>query len=673
MEKENLMIRLRQALRIHESGDVAAAETVYAEVVGVLPHFSDAWHLWGLAAQDLGRHEDAVFRLGRAIAKGGEQGQTLYHLGVSLHALGRCLAAVACLEKAVRLEPDNPEFLAELANAMLEQKDLSRAESLYRQVLALKEAFPQVHYNLATVYRETGRDAQAVHHWLRTLELDPGHWKACFSLGLTLQFDNRIEEAVSCFSRAITLKPDYLRARWALHLALPTLFADEEEMIRARQRWMAGVDELQRTFFPASEVELEEARYACESTTNFHLHYQGGNDLEAQKVQGALLTRLAHRIYPGHEGPLPPAVLHEGRIHVAFVSSFLYGHSVFKTHSRFITRLDRRRFFVRVFYTGTVHDEYLGSIMRECDVFHDIGHRSSRLIEAICEVAPEVLIYTDLGMDPSLNLVSALRLAPIQCNAGGHPITSGLANMDYFLSSDDMECEHAAAHYSETLIRLPHLAHCYPSPRVEHAIIPPGAEREEGTVVYCNLQNLIKLLPRHDHVYPAIARAFPQARFWFIDVGGGSGSVFRRRLQRVFSRYDLDHEHYCRLFPKMDLYRFFGLIRQSDIILDGISWSGNNSSMEALALDKPIVTLPGEMFRSRHTHGILKRLGLFETQAENLERYIAIAVRLGKDPAFRASVTRSIAERKHVLYEDPEPIRGLERELERLVALNHGG
>ncbi|MBF0173713.1 MAG: tetratricopeptide repeat protein [Magnetococcales bacterium] len=668
MDKARLIQKLQEALRIHDSGNAAAADPVYQEVVQALPEFADAWYLWGLVAQDLGQHEEAVFRFGRAIAIGGEQADILHHLGISLQSLGRLQPAAQCLRTALSLAPGNPECLASLGNVALELNDLQQAESCYLQVLTLKEHFPQVHYNLGTLYRGQSRDDKASYHFRRTLELDDEHWKAHFSLGLLLQFDNQTVEAIAHFSRAVQINPNYSRARWAMHLALPTFFNDEEEMVAARKRWFLGVAALQQMADPEGDEALEEVRHACESMTNFHLHYQGLNDLAAQKAQGILLTRMAHLIFPGHDVPLSVVARPDGKIHVAFVSSFLYGHSVFKTHARFITCLDRNRFFVHVFYTGTLQDASLRSIMRGCDDFHEIGPRSARLIAAIRATNPDILIYTDLGMDPTLNLVSALRLAPIQCNAGGHPITSGLQHMDYFLSSDAMEVDHAQEHYSETLIRLPNLAHCYPTPQVHWAIGPPGVERTVGDVVYCNLQNLIKLLPRHDAIYPAIALEVPGSRFWFIDVGGGVGALFRKRLQRAFADRGLDSEQYCQLFPKMDLHRFFGLIRASDVILDGISWSGNNSSMEALAFGKPIVTLPGEMFRSRHTHGILKRLGVMVTQGNDVAEYVAIAVRLGRDIGFRSAVMRMINERKSVLYEDEAPVRGLERALEAMVA-----
>ena len=78
-------------------------------------------------------------------------------------------------------------------------------------------------------------------------------------------------------------------------------------------------------------------------------------------------------------------------------------------------------------------------------------------VERLRELNLDVLIYPDYGMEPRLQMVAPLRLAPVQCNMGGHPVTSGLQHMDYFLSSDLMEPEGGESHYSEKLVRLPGL------------------------------------------------------------------------------------------------------------------------------------------------------------------------------------------------------------------------
>jgi len=75
--------------------------------------------------------------------------------------------------------------------------------------------------------------------------------------------------------------------------------------------------------------------------------------------------------------------------------------------------------------------------------------------------APHVLIYPGLLMDTMSMQLAAQRLAAVQCNSWGHPETSGMPTLDYFLSSSFMEPPGAEEHYTERLVRLPNLSIYY--------------------------------------------------------------------------------------------------------------------------------------------------------------------------------------------------------------------
>ena len=105
---------------------------------------------------------------------------------------------------------------------------------------------------------------------------------------------------------------------------------------------------------------------------------------------------------------------------------------------------------------------------------------------------------------------------------------------------------------------------------------------------------------------------------------------------------------------------FSGIIEQSDIILDSFNWSGCNSSLEAISLNKPIVTLPGAFMRGRHTYSFLKVLNIEETIANTKKEYVKIAVKLAKDSNFKNSVINKIKKNKNKLFNDEKPIRFLE-------------
>ncbi|NJK60316.1 MAG: hypothetical protein HC918_08865 [Oscillatoriales cyanobacterium SM2_1_8] len=246
----------------------------------------------------------------------------------------------------------------------------------------------------------------------------------------------------------------------------------------------------------------------------------------------------------------------------------------------------------------------------------------------------QVLIFPELGMDPPTLRLAALRLAPVQCMAWGQPVTSGLPTVDYFLSSEAMEPADGDAHYTETLVRLPHIGVCYPYP----TLTAPAHTRTDlglraDAVVYLSSQAPYKYLPQHDELYAAIAREVPQAQIVFL-----RGGIPPHRLARAFAQFGLDWERHCTLLPVLPGAAYFDLLRRCDVYLDTPSWSGGNTSLDAAACGLPMVTWPGPLMRGRHTYGILQRLGILETVAHSQAEYIAIAVRLGQDGVWRRAI-----------------------------------
>ena len=171
-----------------------------------------------------------------------------------------------------------------------------------------------------------------------------------------------------------------------------------------------------------------------------------------------------------------------------------------------------------------------------------------------------------------------------------------------------------------------------------------------------------KLLPQFDRIYPAIASQVGECRFWFIQHHSPSVTDrFRARLERAFRAHGMNAERYCKLLPPMSHGAFFRLNHMADIVLDSVLWSGGNTTLEAVACDKPIVTLPGPMMRSRHTYAILKMMKAEDTIARDVDEYVAIAVRLGRDRPWQEKVVRQIRKNKSTIYGDAKLVRDLEK------------
>ena len=241
--------------------------------------------------------------------------------------------------------------------------------------------------------------------------------------------------------------------------------------------------------------------------------------------------------------------------------------------------------------------------------------------------------------------------------------------MDYFLSAEDFEPGNAQGeqsaheHYTEQLVALPHLGCCYP-PLPVTAAEPNLA----GVDIHFDSPLLLcpgapfKYLPQHDWIFVEIARRLKQCQIIFV-VGARLENLsekLQHRLDQVFTRAGLDFSKYVAFIPWQQRPQFYGLMKQVDLFLDTIGFSGFNTAMQAIECGLPIVTLDGRFMRGRLGGGILKRMGLAELVAQSERDYINLVVKLARNADYRRHIRERIDANRHVLFNDAAPIRGLE-------------
>jgi protein O-GlcNAc transferase len=257
--------------------------------------------------------------------------------------------------------------------------------------------------------------------------------------------------------------------------------------------------------------------------------------------------------------------------------------------------------------------------------------------------------------------LAARRLAPVQCVTWGHPETTGLETMDYFLSSELMEPPDGDDHYSEKLVRLPGLSICYePLPSAGGLLDRAALGLPDDAVVYLSCQSLFKYRPAYDDVFPRIAKRVPNARFLFLSKEGMAGdAAFRMRLRDVFAQRGLNWQDYCVLTPPVEPAAFPSLLRCADVFLDSIGWSGCNTTLEAITCGLPVVTMPAGTMRGNHSAAILMAMELRDWVAGSVEAYVGLAARLARADE-RTGLAGLIRARRDRLFRDMRPVRALE-------------
>jgi predicted O-linked N-acetylglucosamine transferase (SPINDLY family) len=649
--------------------DLARARDLFASVVAVEPRNVDALAAFGSVFLQLGNPKEARRNLSEALRWGPGRPDIVTALGLAELGCGNAAEAERLCREAVRLAPGWADAHNNLGYVLRMLGRDGEAAAACRAALALAPDHTEALVNLGLLAQERRAFDEARSHFERALSSRPNHPEARFGLAEANIRSGRLAEGRALLAALIAENPRNWRARWASLVSFPIVYASQQELDSERRRFAEELDSLSRDVEAHLAEDLPRILEAVGFSTNFHLHYTGGNVRPLQERYGRLLARIAHAAYPQSAQPERPARPRDGRIRIGFASSFLYRHSVMKSHGRWITDLPRDRFDVVVFQLGGPSDATTEALKATARWVDCSALTQAQLIARIAAEALDVLIWLDIGMDAKAQVPAAVLLAPVQATGFGHPVTSGLPTIDAYLTGDLMEPAGGEAHYTEKLVRLPNLSVSYPRTDLVPGELPDAIRRlkDDGRTIYLCAQSLFKLTPVQDDAFARIAAEVPDAALVFIAHASPLATeVLHQRLSVAFAARGVADDRIVFL-PRLSEAAFLAVNRAADIVLDSFEWSGFNSTLEALAMGTPVVAKPGDTMRAHHSYGILTMAGLDALIAADDDAYVALAVRLGTDAAFRERMRALVRERAGRLFDDPKPVAALADWIARAV------
>lgn len=564
-----------------------------------------------------------------------------------------------------------------------ERKQVDEAEGEMRRcgaALAADGTNPDRYLDLAACYRASSRFDEAMdllQEGVRTCPPSSRLYHAWIDL---LEDSNRTRDAIDKAREAGSRFPDELGFKLRERLILPILYDTPEEIDFHRKRYSAGLQALIEEVDLSSEADRRSALGAINRFVNFQLGYQGRDDLEIQRQYGGLVQRIMAANYPQWTvARRMPPLRTGGKVRIGYVSGHFRNNVVSKVFMQWLCRYDREKFEVYAYSVGKRSDSVTEEIRRSVTSFRYYPDDLEGVCQAILADDLHVLVFLSIGTKPLMTQLAALRLVPLQCMTWGHPITSGMDTVEYFLSNELMEPECAAEHYSEALVRLPGIGCCYQKPVIPSVLLTKSREdfglRKEDAVFLC-CQSLFKYLPQDDDLFPRIAQRVPRARFVFLERECRAGRDFRKRLERAFRHAGLNSDDHCILLRFQDICAYWSLCRISDVFLDSLEFSGCNTTMDAIASKLPVVTLPGKLMRGRQSAAILSQLGVPETIARDKAEYVVLAVRLALDPEWRRQIVDRMVAGYAGLFMDLRSVRAVEdfykREVEARLRASRG-
>lgn len=598
----------------------------------------------GLAAYKVGNADLAQKALSRIIESGKAAPEVFADLGVINRELGNYEIAKDLLNIAVKRVPHNADFNYNLALIYSDLDDYSFAEKHYTEAIRLNPNMFAAHNNLGNIKKNKKDFKGAKICYEQAIKIDKNYITAYKNLADLYETMGDFTSAKKTYSKAIYLRSDVgLRIREAL--ALPFVAESKEQINECREQLTTKLNNLL-----ADDIAIEDPIRDV-GATNFLLAYHGFNDKEIQvKISELYLKACPSLAFVAPHSKDWMAGLEGGIPRIGFISSFFHNHTIALLNKNLMLGLPKARFEVFIFSFSSIDDTTAKDFRMGTPSFVLLPKNLTAARQRIAEAQLDILYYTDIGMDPLTYFLGFSRLAPIQCVSWGHPVTTGLPDIDYFLSGALIEPENAQDSYSEKLYKFDGLPTSV-SLSAEFKNIEKDLD-SVGQNIVCP-QSLFKFHPDFDLLLGKILRTLPKANIQIID---GNYSTWSKLLKNRMMRQMSDVSDRVEIIPRTDKHGMARLIYKADVILDTLHFSGGMTTFESLGVGTPVVTLPGDYMRSRVSMGIYKKMDMMHCVAENSEHYIEITKRLCLDNAFAKKVKIQIKEGHKKIFDDRSTI-----------------
>ena len=607
-----ISVTLEQAQRAHVSGASGEAERLYTQILAVAPAHTIANHNLALLLIESGRLKAARARLLSLLKAEPKDAAANYMLGKVFQAEGMLTKSQLHLRRALELDPDRRETYIELIATYSRLGRLADAQKIGALATARFPHEAEVPVKLGIALVAAGRPDDAKLSFHSALEADPESVLALYNLAKLTDEQRDPSAALALYRRAATVDPTFEPAAFNL--------AELELRLGDVAPAIAGIETLLKRN-PSDPATLSNRFFAAQ----YEPRITAAKLMKLHQRWDTLLGNGLHAVGKAECRTADP----NKRLRVGFVSPDLGDHPVGYFTIRAIESLDIRSFEIVLYAGRDVDDAMTRRFKKRANRWRDIASWSDeRLADEAVRDGIDILV--DLSGHTRGNRLPAFsrRPAPVQLSWAGYVGTTGLKAMDGLIADRFHVPPGEEPSYVETIARLPDSYICFDPPAEAPALTPLPAGTD-GPLTFASFHLPAKINADVAELWARILRGQPGSNIWFIYAGYEVAEV-QARLRSWFAQagiegYRLNFEG---RLPRLALLERYNHI---DIALDSFPYSGGLTTLEALWMGVPVVTLPGETFAGRHSLSHLSNIGLDETIARDADDYVAIVHRLGAE------------------------------------------
>lgn len=606
--------------------NMMAAREAYEQALILKPDYPQA--LSNLGEWCIGRGEmaQALDWFAKALAVSPSFFEARLNLVAALFELGRYEEALAAANSLVADEPTRPEVYLNLGNLLIHTGKAKQGIKQYQKALELRPGYAEAHFNLASLLGLRDDMANAIGYIERQIRL---HGETVHRMGLLAgahQTAGHLTESETLCRRILERQPDNIGALVTLGSCL-SFGGDSQAAVSLYER-VQELDDKQAVI--GCNILFEYSNLAAsDRQVIFDRHRQWAERFEAPVRKAVPLVGWSLDCKP------------DRRLRIGYVSGDFIGHPVGFLLSDVLRHHDKQNFEIHCFSMVIRAEEVLPNLRAAADVWEDVFFLSDDELDSLIRKA-EIDILIDLSGHTAHNrlMVLARRPAPIQIEWIGYFHSTGMESIDYFITDPHTSPPGSGQLFSETPVYMPHTRFCYAPPEYAPEVMPSPAERN-GVITFGSFNRLAKVTHEVVAAWAEILLSVPDSRL-VLKAGALNDITVRSRLLERFeargiagARLDLRESS-----PHGQMLTQYGDI---DIALDTFPFNGGMTTMEALWMGVPVVTVAGNAVVSRQTVAVLANLSLAEELAfPDLASYIRGAVALANNPARRSELRQEI-------------------------------
>lgn len=590
------------------------AEESYRRAVALAPAQASHFYNLGITLADQDRLQEAADAYRQAIAANPAFADAHFNLGIVQQKSHELDAAETSFQAAIKAQPAHAQAWCNLGALQARRGRLDEAHAALRQAIRLAPGMADAHHNMGNVHKDALRMAQAAQAFGEAIRLQPGHVDAHQGLGQVLGKLRQYQPAIAALTHAIELDPQHVDA-WI-------------DLGNVRKE-IGELDAALACFEHADQF----APHRLDVLSNWLMlsNYARGVPRErrierARQYGERVRAQVTPQPRPAHSWD-PEKVLRVG-----LVSGDLRRHPVGYFLDTVLQALKAQagdRIELIGYPTQPLSDALTQRLKACCTEWRPVvGLDDATAAQQMADDGIDILIDLSGHTAHTRLAVFAWRPAPVQVSWLGYFATTGLQEMDHFLSDPWSTPPALQKDFTERLWLLPQTRLCFSPPEAAPPVAPlPAMQR--GHVTFGCFNNLTKLNDEVLQLWAQVVRSVPGSQLFLKAPQLDDAQVHDMTLQRLRT-LGLGPE--CLILegnsPREEYLRAYHRV---DIGLDPFPFTGGTTTAESLWMGVPVLTLQGDTLVARQGVSMMTNVGLANWIADNEQDYLRKAIAFASD------------------------------------------